>query len=90
MKRIELEVLSDAVNNWIVRTPGREFPGVIIQGDSLHSLRGRARTLLELARKHADEELVDVAQELVDILEERVTDYESVVRAKGLELPYPS
>jgi hypothetical protein len=31
----EPEVLSDVSNNAVVRMPGRRFPGLVIQGDSL-------------------------------------------------------
>jgi hypothetical protein len=32
------KALSDATNYAVVQLPGRAFPGVVIQGDSLHSL----------------------------------------------------
>jgi len=37
--RIEqVEIYSDASNMAIMRHPGRRFPGMLIQGDSLHNL----------------------------------------------------
>lgn len=36
MKRIEADILTDGGNDAVVRMPGRRFPGVLIQGDSLH------------------------------------------------------
>lgn len=35
MPKIELEVYSDASNSAVIQTPGRRFPGSVIQGDSL-------------------------------------------------------
>jgi hypothetical protein len=43
MMRTELiEIYSDASNAAIMRHPGRRFPGVLIQGDSLHILCSEA------------------------------------------------
>jgi hypothetical protein len=33
-----VEIYSDATNAAVMRHPGRNFPGVLIQGDTLHSL----------------------------------------------------
>ncbi|MFI6277329.1 DUF6959 family protein [Streptomyces sp. NPDC050988] len=39
MERVEAELFTDGGNDAVVRLPGRRFPGVPIQGDSLHILR---------------------------------------------------
>ena len=39
MERIEAELFTDASNNAVIKVPGRRFPGVLIQGDSLSALR---------------------------------------------------
>jgi hypothetical protein len=39
MERVEAELFTDGGNNAVVRLPGRRFPGVLIQGDSLSILR---------------------------------------------------
>ena len=33
---LRVEVLSDIVNNVVVRTEGRRYPGLVVQGDRLH------------------------------------------------------
>ncbi|WUT05150.1 hypothetical protein OG802_18845 [Streptomyces sp. NBC_00704] len=33
MKRIEAELFTDGGNDAVVRMPGRQFPGVLVQGD---------------------------------------------------------
>jgi len=38
-RSVEVELFADGGNNAVVRLPGRTFPGVLIQGDSLSSLR---------------------------------------------------
>lgn len=40
MERVEAELFTDGGNNTVVRLPGRRFPGVLIQGDSVSILRG--------------------------------------------------
>ena len=44
--RIEpLEVYSRTTNSAIIKPPGRQFPGVVIQGDSLSILCGVAKNM---------------------------------------------
>jgi hypothetical protein len=47
MERIEVELFSHPGNNAIVRMPGRRFPGVLIQGDSLSNLRHEVARVAE-------------------------------------------
>jgi hypothetical protein len=37
-ERLTAEILSHASNSGIVQMPGRKFPGIVIQGDSLSNL----------------------------------------------------
>lgn len=38
MRVTEIEIYSDAGNGAVMRHPDRKFPGVLIQGDTLHNL----------------------------------------------------
>jgi len=41
--RIEnVEILSDRTNAAVMRHPGQKYPGVLVRGDTLHSLCQRA------------------------------------------------
>jgi hypothetical protein len=42
MRVSEVEILSDETNAAIMRHPGRAYPGVLVQGDSLHNLCTKA------------------------------------------------
>ena len=55
-KYVEVEVYSEATNHWIVRTPGREFPAMVIQGDTCHALYVDLRDLVDhiAAMSHID------------------------------------
>jgi hypothetical protein len=89
MPRQELvEVFSDAVNRWILRTPGRNFPGVVIQGDTLRNLYRNAKGVHALAQHHSDEDLLDEVDSLCGTLREMLVHYEQVLKAHDMELPY--
>lgn len=76
-------LLTPAVNYAVVQLPGRHFPGVVVQGDSLHSLVG----LLENALVDEDERL-DLIAEVLDILKGAQLGYEAACATAGISLPY--
>ena len=90
MERVEVETYSQATNAWVIRTPGRKFPALVIQGDSLSILFTQARSVLE--RAHAcrcdDPELIGDAQALCDSLWGSLRHYEETLRANDFDLPY--
>lgn len=90
MERVEVESFSQATNAWVVRTPGRHFPALVIQGDSFSDLFARAQSLLDglRAASPAQPQLVQYAEELRDLLWRRVQHYETVLRENGFDLPY--
>ena len=88
MKMIEVAVLSDASNNPVVRMPGRKFPGVVIQGDSLKHLQSTAQELYHLAEKLEMEVIIDLASEINDLLSARVNAYEAVLKENNIDPPY--
>lgn len=86
------EVLDTSPNQAVVRTPGRRFPGVVIQGDTLSNL---ARSAIYVAqwlrpRQSAGDPVRDAAQTLLNGLAGRLLHYERVLAEHGIELPYPS
>jgi hypothetical protein len=69
--------------------PGRNFPGCVVQGDSLCILYHRALDVPSLAKTtHPDSELIDDATELVEMLGGWLDHYESVLKENGFRLPY--
>src|SRR5262249_2219881 len=57
MQRQEVEVFSGAINSVLLRTPGRRFPGLLIQGDTFASLYSLARQIRDLVPASSDREL---------------------------------
>ena len=88
MKKIEVELFANIVNNVVIRTPGRKFPGVVIQGDSLSILYSLAEEVCRLAHDTQSEELQDAACELADLLANRLQIYEDVLAQNNIKLPY--
>ena len=90
MKEAEVELYSEATGAAIVRVPGRRFPGVVLQGDSLSILHVNAKDLSTRLKELGvqDEELLYAAQELQEQLLSRLLHYQQVLAVHGIELPY--
>ncbi|MGW4676865.1 DUF6959 family protein [Micromonospora taraxaci] len=76
------ELLAREGNVAVVQLPGRRFPGVLIQGDTLAAMRQTiegSSTTSELPR-----EILEVRNQIDDLL----SYYESVLEARGIRLPY--
>jgi hypothetical protein len=87
MRTEPIEVFSDATNAAIMRHPGRRFPGVLVQGDTLYSMCRRADEACRGADRSSEayEELNDLRNHLWELL----THYKSVLREHDLPLPFP-
>jgi hypothetical protein len=82
------ELLSRAINYAVVQLPGRRFPGVVFQGDSLHALVTQIEELQRLAQPHHDAELILGLAEIHDVLSSALVHYERVCQERGIALPY--
>ncbi len=89
MKYVQIEMLSETINCPVVYVPGRKFPGVVIQGDSLKILLGHAQEIEELAAQCKNKELNIAVASLKLILSDYVEEYEVTMKANGRDLPYP-
>jgi len=83
-----IDVFSQASNQAVVRMPGRTFPGIVVQGDSLAILVHSAEMIHELAETTAIEELVEECRELLESLKGRLQFYEQVIAEHGILKPY--
>lgn len=81
-------LLTPAVNYAVVQLPGRRFPGVVVQGDSLHSIVSMLRNIKsDLSNNDLDEANAGV-EVISEILSSALKHYESVCDEQGIELPY--
>jgi hypothetical protein len=85
-----IEILSQTINRPVLRMPGRKFPGILLQGDTLASLFALSRMISERAKNQADVELAELAQELQEELSGILYEYEQVLKANKIPLPYVS
>jgi hypothetical protein len=87
MKIESIEVYSDASNKAVIRHPGRAFPGVLVQGDTLHAMVASLRYVL-VNGACLDEEPAGRLQEVAERMEEMLTHYRSVLIANHIQLPF--
>jgi hypothetical protein len=87
--RIEaVEIYSDAMNAAILRHPGRRFPGMLIQGDTLHTLCVAIDRICAAARSNVAPDTLDEIVDLQKRMQEFLFHYKSVLRDHGLPLPF--
>ena len=78
-----VEIYSDQSNMPVMRHPARKFPGLLIQGDTLHALCAQAAEALSVS-SDARDELVDLHQRLLAML----AHYTSVLQEHQVDLPF--
>ncbi|MBN4050333.1 hypothetical protein JYT28_01105 [Desulfobulbus sp. AH-315-M07] len=88
MNQVEMEVLGEEVNAVVIRHPSRRFPGVLIQGDTLHILSSTALLIVKALNEGSVDEALGEAQELSEVLAGHLAAYERAMRREGLALPY--
>ncbi len=79
------KLLSKPTNYAVVQLPGRAFPGVVFQGDSLNALIADLREVaVEIDADERDFALRDMIERLSGVQ----NNYERVLAEKGIPLPY--
>ncbi|MGW0029125.1 DUF6959 family protein [Streptomyces sp. NPDC003314] len=91
MERIEAELLTDGTNDAVLRLPNRNFPGLLIQGDTLGILQNDLADLAELADLCATgdlEEAQHAANLLHADLSAKLERYTRALEAHGIPRPF--
>ncbi|MEI8379326.1 MAG: VOC family protein [Planctomycetota bacterium] len=85
-----LEVYSTESNYAVIKPPGRNFPGSVIQGDSLSILCETAKTIAEAVRDGttSHEDFLGEVEDLLHSLVDRLLHYQTVLQKYGVSLPY--
>ena len=83
-----VEIYSDQTNAAVMRHPGREFPGVLVQGDTLHSLCVSADAVCAQARGAIGDEGFEELNELRNWLWSLLVHYRTVLREHHIRLPF--
>ncbi|MFD7228287.1 DUF6959 family protein [Streptomyces sp. NPDC059881] len=88
MERVEAELFTDGGNDAVVRLPGRRFPGVLIQGDSLAILRSEVAEVVEAFDQGDVEEAQEAASLLLAGLDALLMRYSAALEAHEIPRPY--
>ncbi|ESY71999.1 hypothetical protein NKJ90_10270 [Mesorhizobium sp. M0051] len=88
MRIDNIEIYSDATNAAVMRHPGRAFPGVLIQGDTLHSLAKQADLIC--AGIGIGSDAFEEADDLRGTLWALVNHYKATLVAHSMDLPFSS
>ncbi|MFH0175436.1 DUF6959 family protein [Streptomyces cacaoi] len=88
MERIEAELFTAGGNNAVVRLPGRRFPGVLVQGDSLHILRTDMAELVEACDRGDLGDARDAAGLLLAGLDAMLERYGAALDEHEIPRPY--
>jgi hypothetical protein len=84
------KILLVGSNGAVVHLPGRQFPGIVIQGDTLATI---TRSLMDVreqvARIAGQDEAVGELDIVLEQLYARVALYETALEHHGFSLPYP-
>lgn len=84
-------ILSSAINAPVVQLPGRRFPAIALQGDTLFGLHQLAERIAKAAASPdlgGSGELAGDAVELAEKIGAYVAIYEATLGERGLPLPY--
>lgn len=84
----EFQMYDHVSNSGIVHMPGRRFPAVAIQGDSLSNMLSTALELIEKGKHYQDEDLYYSSLELAERLRDHLAHYEEILAKEGFEKPY--
>lgn len=90
MREDVVEIYSDASNSPVMRCPGHNDTGILIQGDSLFSLWNAADEARRQLQRGDTDEALRVLDEVRMMLWERLTHYKRVMSAHGQEFPQGS
>ncbi len=88
VERIEAELFTDGSNNAVVRLPGRRFPGVLIQGDTLANLRADLAEAQEACTRGDIEEVRESVAFVLQDLDGLLERYAKALEAHGMPLPF--
>ena len=80
------EVLDSTTNRAVVQLPNRQFPGSVIQGDTLFSLLRELRQARELVNNRST--IADHLDFVLKDLETRLEVYEQCLHNNQIDKPY--
>lgn len=83
-----VEILSDFPNSAVMRHPGRKFPGVLVQGDTLYTWCQSLDAICEQSRSLINAESYAKLNELRNRLWGVLNNYKQVLGEHDISLPF--
>lgn len=84
----DVTLLTPPYNFAVVQLPERKYPGVVFQGDTLHSMTTQVSEMQKLLEEHDLTNLSEEIRLLLDDLLKIQKSYERACSDQGIELPY--
>ncbi|WP_328881044.1 DUF6959 family protein [Streptomyces sp. NBC_00299] len=84
----DMVLFTDGGNDAVVRLPGRRFPGVLIQGDSLHILRSDVPEVVEACERGRLAEAAESAGIVLASLDALLPRHATALERHEIEGPY--
>lgn len=88
MRTDEVEILSDQTNAAVMRHPGRKFPGILVQGDTMSNFCRLADDACRSLKEGETEGAFDELNELRNMLWGQLNHYKSVLGEHDIPLPF--
>ncbi len=85
---MEVEILDSTPSHYVIRTEGRNFPALVIQGDTFHSWISDLKGVFDMAVAQGNEGLAEELSYIIKNPEERLGHYEDVLKQHGFGKPY--
>lgn len=85
MYQAHVEIYSDVSNYAVMRHPGRNYPGILVQGDSLSILCHSADEVRQQFDNGDIEEALGALDEVRTMLWDRLNHYKAVLADHGLD-----
>jgi hypothetical protein len=83
-----VEIYSDATNAAIMRHPGRKFPGVVLQGDTLYVLCRKLDAICEDGRESMESAAYTDLNALRNQFQHFLVHYKNTLAEHGIPLPF--
>ena len=87
MRKEDVEIYSDATNMAVMRHPGRRFPGVLVQGDTLSGIVQELGEVLSEKDKLSEDTAIGL-EDLYELLSGMLKHYNAVLDEHGMDVPF--
>ena len=88
MKKSKVEIYSDQTNSAVIRHPDRNFPGTLIQGDTLHSYCRELDEAIRSLDSGNSADARDSINEIRNALWSHLSHYKKTLIEHNIDIPF--